>query len=90
MGEVVELFPVETERPRWIAKRCVSGFEWIVADTWRPGDFGGFFKTRAAAGNGSNDGRRDPPQGSVFADLKADAGSIFSDENADGTSKKKH
>ena len=45
-------------------------------------------------GNGSNDGRRDPPQGSAFADLKADTepppGLIFSDKNADGTSKKKH
>lgn len=49
MGEIIALWPDETEKPRWVAKLASLGLSWIVEDTLSPGDFRGYFRTRSEA-----------------------------------------
>jgi hypothetical protein len=55
MGKIVTLRPGhgpifdDNDLGRWIARKSLRGDDWVVADTWRPGDFCGWFKTEREA-----------------------------------------
>lgn len=56
MGEIV-VFEEARANMRWIAKKGSPG-DWIVADTWRPGDFcGGEIRKPGGEGRGKAAGR---------------------------------